>query len=146
MDKQVCVGFNKGSYHNQTITIETPRNVKIISKNTKFVVALLEHFIKNNFEELKPFDRIKQVGFWRYLIVRESERLGQTLITVVVKTEGVNEGILKAVKEELAEYMKKSVRGLVGLCWLSYNGEADSVPSEKPELLYGQPFYQEKIF
>ena len=29
------------------MTIESPKNVKIISKNTKFVVALLEHFIKN---------------------------------------------------------------------------------------------------
>jgi tRNA (uracil-5-)-methyltransferase len=35
------VGFNKGSYHNQTIMVESPRNVRIISKQTKLVVALL---------------------------------------------------------------------------------------------------------
>ena len=83
---------------------------------------MLEHFIKNNFKELAPFDRINQVGFWRYLIVRESERTEQTLIMVVCKTQGVEEGLLKNVKEELTEYMKKAVRGLVGLCFLDYNG------------------------
>ena len=89
MNGEITIGFNKGSYMNNTITIESPKNVKIISKNTKFVVALLEHFIKNNFAELKPFDRVRQIGFWRYLIVRESERLGQTFVMVVCKTEGV---------------------------------------------------------
>jgi tRNA (uracil-5-)-methyltransferase len=89
LDGDITIGFNKGSYHNQTITIESPRNVQIISKNTKFVVALLEHFIKENFPALSPFDRIKQTGFWRYLIVRESERTGQTLVMVVCKTQGV---------------------------------------------------------
>jgi len=42
--------------------------------------------------------------------------------------------------------MKRSVIGLVGLSFLDYNGEADSVPNEKPELLFGLPYYQEKIF
>jgi len=41
IDGQITIGFNKGSYHNQTITIESPKNVSIISKNTKFVIALL---------------------------------------------------------------------------------------------------------
>ena len=38
--------------------------------------------------------------------------------------------------------MSKSVIGLVGLGMLSYNGEADSVPTEKPEVLFGQAYYQ----
>lgn len=123
------VGFNKGSYHNQTIMVETPRNVKIISRQTKLVVALLEHFIRTRFPTLLPYDRIKQVGFWRYLIVRESQRLGQSLVVVVCKTQGVEEKVLSEVKAELTEYMSKSVIGLVGLGLLPYQGEADSVPS-----------------
>lgn len=50
--------------------VETPRNVRIISRQTKLVVALLEHFIRTRFPTLLPYDRIKQAGFWRYLIVR----------------------------------------------------------------------------
>jgi hypothetical protein len=38
--------------------------------------------------------------------------------------------------------MKQCVIGLKSLCFLSYNGEADSIPPEKPELLWGEPFYQ----
>ena len=109
--------------------VETPRNVKIISRQTKLVVALLEHFIRTRFPTLLPYDRIKQVGFWRYLIVRESQRLGQSLVVVVCKTQGVEEKVLSEVKAELTEYMSKSVIGLVGLGLLPYQGEADSVPS-----------------
>ena len=103
LDNEITIGFNKGSYHNQTITIESPRNVQIISKNTKFVVALLENFIKTRFPELAPFDRLKNKGFWRYLVVRESERTKQTLVMVVCKTESVNEDMLKEAKGELVE-------------------------------------------
>lgn len=69
----MVIGFNKGSYKNNTIMVESPKSVNIISKSTKLVVAVVENFIRTNFKnELLPFDRIKQIGFWRYLIVRES--------------------------------------------------------------------------
>ena len=35
---------------------------------------------------IKPFNRIHQVGFWRYLIVRESDRTKQSMIILVAKT------------------------------------------------------------
>ena len=41
---------------------------------------------------------------------------------IVCRTKDVESEQLKAVKEELMEYLKKSVRGLVGLCFLDYNG------------------------
>lgn len=51
--------------------VESPKNVNIISKNTKLIVAVFENFIRTNFkDQLLPFDRVAQVGFWRYLIVR----------------------------------------------------------------------------
>lgn len=69
----MVIGFNKGSYKNGTIMVESPKNVTIISRNTKLIVAVVENFIRNNYAaHLLPFDRIAQVGFWRYLIVRES--------------------------------------------------------------------------
>ena len=41
---------------------------------------------------------------------------------VVAKTEGVEAEVVAKVKEELVDFMKKSVRGLAGLCFLAYNG------------------------
>ena len=61
---------------------------------------------------------------------------------VVCKTNDIDPELLKQVKLELADYMKKSIIGLASLCFLDYNGEADSVPSEKPEVIYGTSFYQ----
>lgn len=57
------MGFNKGSYHNNTIMVETPKKVNIISKNTKLIVALMENYLRKlqedeEFGEFKPFNRI----------------------------------------------------------------------------------------
>jgi tRNA (uracil-5-)-methyltransferase len=48
----VVIGHNKGSYKNNTIMVESPKNVNIISKNTKLVVAVVENFIRTNFKDL----------------------------------------------------------------------------------------------
>jgi hypothetical protein len=69
------------------------------------------------------------VGFWRYLVVRESDRTGQSMILVVCKTQGVDEAMLKEVKDKLTNYCKLAIKGLKTLCFLSYNGESDSVPT-----------------
>lgn len=45
-DGNAVVGFNKGSYNNNTIMVETPKNVNIISKMMKLVVALMENHIR----------------------------------------------------------------------------------------------------
>jgi hypothetical protein len=34
-----------------------------------------------------------------------------------------------------------AIQNLKSLCFLPYNGASDSVPAEKPELLYGTPYY-----
>ena len=61
---------------------------------------------------------------------------------IVCKTNHVDPELLKTVKAELVEYMKKSLIGLSSLCFLGYNGEADSVPTDKPEVIYGNSYYQ----
>ena len=78
--------------------------------------------------------------------MRESQRTKQTMVVIVCKTEGFDQEKISVVKKNLSEYLKLAVIGLKSLCFLSYNGEADCVPTEKPELLYGTPYYQERIF
>ena len=55
--------------------------------------------------------------------------MNQTLILVVAKTEGFEAEKVSKLKGELIEYLKTTVDGLKSLCFLSYNGEADSIPS-----------------
>lgn len=61
---------------------------------------------------------------------------------IVCKTADVELELLAQVKQQLIEYLSKSVIGLASLCFLDYNGEADSVPTDKPQLLWGTPYYQ----
>ena len=107
--------------------VESPKNVNIISKNTKMSVALVQNHIRNimqeeEFKEFKPFDRISQEGFWRYLVVRESQRTKQSMVIVVCKTEGFDEEKVVKLKNKFTEYLKTCIVGLKSLCFLSYNG------------------------
>ena len=82
-------------------------------------MALLEQFIRTHHsEKLLPYDRRKQEGFWRYLVIRESQRTNESLVMVVVRTDQTDPQLLAQVKEELTDYMRKSIIGLVGLCLL----------------------------
>ena len=40
------VGFNKESYYNNSVMVESPKNFKIISENTKLILAFVELLIK----------------------------------------------------------------------------------------------------
>lgn len=54
------------------------------------------------------------------------------MIIIVCKTESFDEEKVKKIKFDLVEYLKQCVIGLKSLCFLAYNGEADSIPPEKP--------------
>lgn len=63
------------------------------------------------------------------MVVRESQRTKQVMIILVCKTEGFPQEQLNSIKEKVVDYLKQCVIGLKSLCFLSYNGESDSVPT-----------------
>lgn len=139
----MTVGFNKGTFETGTIMIEDPRRVSICSTRTKIIAALLQQFIRSH--DIKPFDRFDQTGFWRYLVIRESERTGEVLVLVVAADKNIEAETLLSLQTAMIDMFKKSVVGLVGLCFMGYNGNSDSIPIEKPLVLWGNGYYHEKI-
>ena len=139
----MTVGFNKGSFQDGTIMIEDPRRVSICSIRTKTIAAVLEQLIRQG--EEKPFDRFDQTGFWRYLVVRESERMGEVLVLVVAADKNIEANKLTTLQSEMIELFKKSIVGLTGMCFMGYNGNSDSIPIEMPLVLWGNGYYHEKI-
>lgn len=77
--------------------------------------------------------------------MRESKRTNQIMVILVCKTEGFSSDKVEAIKQNFKYFLKKSVVNLTSLCFIVHNGQADSIPTGKPELLYGTPFYQEII-
>ena len=63
------------------------------------------------------------------------------LILVVVSNVGVEEEKLVTVEKELVQLFRKSIIELKGLCIMYYNGSSDSIPIEKPRILYGEGCY-----
>lgn len=79
--------------------IEDPRRVSICSIRTKTIAAVLEQFIRAG--AIKPFDRFDQSGFWRYLVVRESERTGEVLMLVVAADKNIEAEALSKVQSDM---------------------------------------------
>ena len=89
-DNEICIGFNKGNISKGIIYVDYPDNIKAISKESIMAAKILETIVKAS--GLEPYDRMKNEGYWRIVLFRESKSTKEVLVSVVV-TEGQNEEI-----------------------------------------------------
>lgn len=54
------------------IYVDYPDNIKAISKESILVAKIMERIAKES--GLEPYDRVKNEGFWRIVLYRESKR------------------------------------------------------------------------
>lgn len=67
--------------------MDYPDNIKSISKESIQVAKIVEEFIRKS--GVEPYDRLKNSGFWRILLFRESKRTKQVLISLVVTKQDI---------------------------------------------------------
>jgi tRNA/tmRNA/rRNA uracil-C5-methylase (TrmA/RlmC/RlmD family) len=117
-DNEICVGFNKGNINKGIIFVDYPDKIKVISNMALWAAKTLEKVVKES--GLEPYDRIKNEGFWRILLYRESKRTMQILISVVVTEPKEEEkakldSIKKALNEQFQAGSQYSGYHLVSL-------------------------------
>ena len=63
-----------------------PDNIKVISKASLVVAKKLEAIIKDFNEKygIEPYDRLKNEGFWRIILYRESKKTKEAMISIIV--------------------------------------------------------------
>jgi len=67
---EICVGFNRGNMSKGLIFVDKPDTIRVNSKESIQVAKQFESIVKAS--GIDPYDRLKNVGYWRILLYRES--------------------------------------------------------------------------
>ena len=67
------------------IYVDTPENISVISDESKKAAKILESLIQEF--SIEPYDRIKNEGFWRILLWRESKKTKEAMLSVIVSDD-----------------------------------------------------------
>jgi tRNA (uracil-5-)-methyltransferase len=146
------VGFNKGNMAKGVVFVETAEDCPIVSKVSLELARILEEYIQTS--GVEAYNKLDHVGFWRNLVVRQSNSTKEVLINVVGASPSISHEALTKVKTDLVtiftnpetEFAKNGFK-VVSLLYQSHAGLADNIPFDTPvDILYGgQDYYHDII-
>jgi len=153
--QEVNIGFRLASYKAGSVEVvslsslaDPSTALPQISTKMVTVTKMLEKFIRAY--NLAPYNSIDRTGNWRHVLMRTSE-LGQVMVVVVVDPQGLEAEVKNKIKNDLLSFFTDGGEGAecgVSSLFVQFSparkshNEADPAP----ELLYGEPCIQEKLF
>lgn len=145
----INVGFNRGSFNKGIMWVEEAKDCPIISKEALKFSNLLQEYIRKTNNNPPVFERFTHLGFWRNLVIRQSNNTKEILISVVVSDKEIEKDHLEKIKKEVKElFLQENLEQtkIVGILMLFHNEVSDNIPYNcKNELLYGEKYYTEKL-
>lgn len=144
------VGFNRGNFNKGIMWIEEAKDCPIISKEAIEISMVLQEFIRKKLENPPAFDRFTHIGFWRNLIIRQSNITKEIMVSLVVCDKDIEKPALEVLKLELKELFLSMKFPqdfkIMGILMLFHNEVSDNVPYNcRTDVLYGVANYTEKI-
>ena len=144
------VGFNRGNFNKGIMWVEEAHDCPIISKEAIQVSIALQDYIRGKHENLQVFDRFNHVGFWRNIVIRQSNITKEILISIVVCDKEIEKPLLESIKSDLKDLLLSLKFPLdfkiVGILMLYHNEISDNIPYNcRNDIIYGVPHYTEII-
>jgi tRNA (uracil-5-)-methyltransferase len=146
---QTKVGFNMGNFAKGFMFVEDAENCPIVSKESLELAKILENFVQTC--DIPAYHRFEHTGFWRALVVRQSEATKQLIINVVAAKNSISEERYNQLKQELADLFTQKFNlndyKIVSILLQDHSGISDNVPTDSPyDILYGgQDYYMDEI-
>ncbi len=111
----------------------------IFSSDTTLILKAIKSFLKE--KNPSVYNKYSHQGFLRNLIIRQTKFSSQTMIGIVSSSsESLDQkGFVKALVGLNLQYPIKSIYQIIN------DSLSDAVIFEKKELLYGEPFIEEKL-
>lgn len=164
----VLVGFTTGDMASGHSCVGPPTHVRITSKAALQVRDAFQSYLHTH-TTFPPFAKSDKSGFWRSLVVRNSQRTGEIMVfiqaaednaakiiqqrrqqqTTTSNTDDLptSQELVQLEKQEVTEHLRKHVEGIVSILWLNWSGIANAVDTSLPvETLFGQSYYTERLF
>ena len=147
---KINVGFNRGNFNKGIMWVEEVKDCPILSREAIELSSALQEFIRVKNEKFPVFDRFTHEGFWRNLVVRQSNKSKEVLVYVVVNDKGIEKPLIEQINQELKDLFLnvKLAKGfkINGILMLYHNEVNDNIPYNcKNDILYGVNHYNENI-
>ena len=135
-DEGIACGLHSKLHKRKVVDIE---QCLIFSPDTGRILAAIKEFAKK--KELSVYSKFSHKGFLRHLILRHAKNTNQLMVGIVTSSEQALQ------RQEFIECLR-SLRleaKLESIYWVINDSLSDAVVFEKKELIYGEPFIQEKL-
>lgn len=146
-----AIGHLMGKYTEGTVTVESIADVPHVPTIAKSLSATLLEFIETYSADYKPYDKRDHTGFWRLVVVRNSQETKQTMLLVqVCPKEKTDEQMAEFRQRLVAHFESRIINNpewraaneeydLKSLQLQLYDGVSNAAPESTPiELLYGK--------
>jgi len=105
------------------------------------------HIVRNvrKFAEESGFpayDVHKNKGFWKFLIIREGKKTGQTLLNIITNKAGINE---RAIVQALSDELAASFDNIASVFHAEHPGRSQAAVWETIRKISGNDYIEEKI-
>lgn len=145
----VNVGFNRGNFNKGLCWVEEPKECPIVSKESIEIALKMQEFIRERINTYDTYDKFDHTGFWRNIVIRQSNRTNEIIISIVIQNTGIETETLILFKEEIKNFLlnhKPNNFTIKGILFQVHNDINDNIPTDLPyEILYGESNYNEII-
>jgi tRNA (uracil-5-)-methyltransferase len=140
-DGHPVVGFCLGRTADGAIMVSPPDTCTNVSSEMKAIAKNVESFLKTS--PFTPYDQSNHVGCWRSMILRRSDRTGDSMVMITVTTSRLDAGQWEEEKERLI----KEVGPLVSSLFIQIYDGVSTAPPDHPVLhLAGKDHIIEELF
>jgi tRNA (uracil-5-)-methyltransferase len=146
-DRRAAVGFPLFDMTTNSQVIGAPGPIRISSQIALAVAASFQRFLDQH-PDPAPFHKIERTGFWRGLVVRDSQRTGELMVILQVVAERYAADVVHGALERAAAHLLADFppAQLVSLMWVDCPPAANILDPALPyQVLRGHPYYTEML-
>jgi len=136
------------------VFVESADDCPIVTKEAMELAKLLENYMKKS--EIAGYGKTTHEGFWRNLVIRQSNKTKEILVTIVGAKKNISEDAYNQMKSEVVKVFtdpdvnflyKQTGYKIVSIIFVTHDGVSDNIPFDGSyEILYGgQDYYFDEI-
>jgi len=133
---ELTFGMHKRGLFNSVVTVDRCR---LVDEDFNLILKTSLDYFRE--KELPHYNKKNHSGYLRHLVIRKGIKTGEILVGIVTSTQ---------IKEDLTPYSIKlkelDLKGkLVGVIHVENDGLADTVQSDRTEILWGRDYFFEEL-
>ncbi|CAO3608776.1 unnamed protein product [Cunninghamella echinulata] len=148
LDGEPTVGFLLGLFREGVVSVLNPSELLNVSDIAKKLAKSMEEYVRQS--KYPVYDRQEKEGVWRTFMTK-TQRTGDIMVVVQVKSEGLSEEELQEMKKDLLEYWTITMKereniNITTLIFQVWNGVSNGLTEKgEDEVLYGDGYVYEEL-